>query len=245
MGRFMDLTGRRFGRLIVIKRADEYVSPKGQRHIRWLCKCDCGNDVVVKGNSLKSGNTKSCGCLDSETTAKRNKDICKKYNNYNLSGEYGVGYTTKGEEFYFDLEDYDKIKDYCWFLDAYGYVVSHISGTRSSRRGIKLHRLLVGDFEIIDHINSNKRDNRKSNLREVTESQNQMNKGLRSNNTSGVTGVYWDKESNKWYAIITANKNDIFLGYFSNFDNAVNARKEAEEKYFGEYSYDNSMKVGA
>ena len=93
--------------------------------------------------------------------------------------------------------------------------------------------------------NNNKRDNRKANLREVTESQNQMNKGLRSNNTSGVTGVYWDKESSRWFAVITANKNVIFLGYFNSFDNAVRARKQAEEKYHGEYSYDNSMKAGA
>ena len=111
MGRLVDLTGQKFGRLTVIERADEYVSPKGQRHIRWFCKCDCGNYVTVKGNHLKSGNTKSCGCLDSEIVSKRNKDN-KKFNEYNLSGEYGIGYTAKGEEFYFDLEDYYKIKDY-------------------------------------------------------------------------------------------------------------------------------------
>lgn len=136
------------------------------------------------------------------------------------------------------------IKDFCWFLDKDGYVVSHLSGTRNNRKGVKFHRLLLPDFKIIDHINNKKHDNRKVNLREVTDSQNQMNQGVQRNNTSGVTGVYWDKESNRWYAVITVNKNSIFLGYFDNFEDAVMARKEAEEKYFGEYSYDNSMKVG-
>ena len=246
MGRFVDLTGQKFGRLTVIERAEDYISPKGQHSTRWFCSCECGNPnlILVRAGALKNGNTKSCGCLDSETTAKRNKDFCKKYNTYDLSGEYGVGYTSKGEEFYFDLEDYDLIKDYCWHLDAYGYVISQNSGTKNNRKHIKMHRVLLPKFKIVDHINHNKRDNRKYNLREVTDSQNSMNKGIRSNNTSGVTGVYFKKESNKWFAIITVNKKIINLGYFKNFEDAVKARKEAEEKYYGEFSYDNSMKAG-
>ena len=61
------------------------------------------------------------------------------------------------------------------------------------------------------------------------------------NNKSGATGVYWDKRRNNWYAQITYNKKTISLGAFTDFDEAVKARKKAEEKYFGEYSYDNSM----
>ena len=68
-----------------------------------------------------------------------------------------------------------------------------------------------------------------------------MNKGLLSNNTSGVTGVTWCSADNKWCARITVNKRRINLGYFNTFEYAVRARKEAEEKYFGEWSYDNSI----
>ena len=96
----------------------------------------------------------------------------------------------------------------------------------------------------VDHIHGEKsrNDNRKSNLRIATSSQNNMNKRLQSNNTSGVTGVDWQKKHSTWRARITINHHTINLGDFINFDDAVKVRKEAEEKYFGEYSYDNSQR---
>ena len=54
----------------------------------------------------------------------------KKYNTYDLTGEYGIGYTSKDEEFYFDLEDYDKIKDYCWRITMQGYVRAYSPKTK-------------------------------------------------------------------------------------------------------------------
>ena len=68
-----------------------------------------------------------------------------------------------------------------------------------------------------------------------------MNKGLQKNNNSGVTGVSWHKRDNIWEARITLNKKQIYLGRFENFEDAIKARKEAEEKYFGEYAYDYSQ----
>ena len=107
LGKFKDLTGQRFGRLTVIKRAEDYVSPKGSQNVQWLCKCDCGNEITIVGKALTRKNgTKSCGCFAKENMSK----IKKKYNTYDLSGEFGIGYTSKDEKFYFDLEDYDKIK---------------------------------------------------------------------------------------------------------------------------------------
>ena len=94
---------------------------------------------------------------------------------------------------------------------------------------------------IVDHIKHNRRDNRKSKLRILSYSNNNMNQCKRINNTSGVTGVSFYKNSNKWNAYITVNYKKINLGYYINFEEAVEARKRAEEKYFGEYSYDNSM----
>ena len=64
-----------------------------------------------------------------------------------------------------------------------------------------------------------------------------------SNNTSGHKGVTFDKSRNKWMAHIKLNGKHKTLGRFVKFEDAVKARKEAEEKYFGEYSYDNSMKA--
>jgi len=113
MGKVKDLTDQKFERLTVIERDYEKEKIMKSRNACWKCLCICGNYISVSSNHLKSGNVKSCGCLNSELVINRSK----KYNTYNLTGEYGIGYTSKGEEFYFDLEDYDKIKDYCWCID--------------------------------------------------------------------------------------------------------------------------------
>lgn len=63
--------------------------------------------------------------------------------------------------------------------------------------------------------------------------------GVRKGNTSGVTGIDWSKRRNKWRARITINKKTINLGDFKNFDDAVKARKDAERRFFEEYSYTN------
>ena len=68
-----------------------------------------------------------------------------------------------------------------------------------------------------------------------------INTGLKLNNTSGATGVSWHKNKGKWQAYLTINHKRIHLGYHVKFDDAVKVRKDAEEKYFGEYSYDNSI----
>lgn len=67
MGKFKDLTGKKFGRLTVIERNGH----KG-RVISWLCKCDCGNEITISVSNLTSGNTKSCGCYRSELAEKLN-----------------------------------------------------------------------------------------------------------------------------------------------------------------------------
>ena len=230
MGRkLIDLTGKKFGKLTVIKRAENI-----SNHPAWYCNCDCGTEnFIAMSSNLIGKRTTSCGCHHKRMTSERSK----KYNTYDLSGEYGIGYTSKGEEFYFDLEDYDKIKDYCWFISKNGYV---LAGQLNGDKKIRFHKLLFPNVEV-DHIHHKKYDNRKSELRIVTRSQNNMNHGLRNDNTSGVTGVAWNKTNNKWMAYITVNSNTIHLGYFDRFKDAVKTRKEAEEKYFGEFSYGNSM----
>lgn len=236
----LNLTGQKFGRLTVIKRVENHIFPSGKQKSRWLCKCDCGNEVIVIGSALtKENGTKSCGCYAQECSHKTKN---KKYNTYDLSGEYGIGYTSKGEEFYFDLEDYDLIKDYCWYISDEGYVKSRSS---ELSKIVSLHRVVTGLDDLlydIDHKNgeSTRNDNRKFNLRIATRSQNQMNKGKQKNNTSGIVGVGWHKTTNKWVAYIAINKKQIHLGLFDKKEDAIKARKEAEDKYFGEWSYDNS-----
>ena len=233
MSKRLELTGQRFGKLVVKSLFDIQ-----NRNTRWLCDCDCGNTAVVIGSRLKNGDVKSCGCFRNETTSERSK----RYNTYDLTGEYGIGYTLNNDEFWFDLDDYDKIKNYCWYIRDDGYVMTNMY---SKNRTIGLHQIIMSnndDTLLIDHWNHKKYDNRKFNLRIITPSQSVMNRGLFSNNTSGVTGVGWVKSKQKWRARINVLKKEINLGLFSNFEDAVEARKKAEEKYFKEFSYDNSMR---
>ena len=239
----IDLTDKRFGRLTVIERAEDYIEPKSNKRIaRWLCKCDCGNEILVIGKNLtkKKYGTKSCGCLRSESITKFNKETKKKFNTYDLSGEYGIGYTSNNEEFWFDLDDYSKIKDYCWCVGSKGSIITNDENGNT----LLLHRVIldIDDLNIqIDHIKHRRYDNRKSQLRIVDNGKNQMNTRIRADNTSGYKGISWNKNLNKWYAYINVNKKRIHLGFYSEFNDAVAARKSAEEKYHGEYSYDNSM----
>lgn len=68
MGKLIDLTGRRFERLVVIERADNTNAGKP----RWLCLCDCGKNAVVSGSDLKAGKVLSCGCKKKEQLTTRN-----------------------------------------------------------------------------------------------------------------------------------------------------------------------------
>lgn len=250
MSNFVDLTGKKFGKLLVVKRGEDLIKKSGKHEIRWLCQCDCGNPnlSLVLGYNLKNGNTKSCGCLhllngynQGKKQGKINGHLNKKYNQYDLTGEYGIGYTLKNEKFYFDLEDYDKIKEYCWYIDSNGYVVN-----KTNEKMIFMHRLVTNcsDDMVVDHIyyinnEPTRYDNRKSNLRVLTLQLNRLNHTIASNNTSGYTGVYYHKNTNKWIAEIRINKNKIYLGSFIDINDATKAREEAEKVYFKEFKINN------
>lgn len=74
MGKFLDLTGKKFGRLTVIKRTDN----GNCKQVRWICKCDCGNTHVASTASLRSGHSKSCGCLNAEVHRSLDKTFTEK-----------------------------------------------------------------------------------------------------------------------------------------------------------------------
>lgn len=241
-----DLTGRVFGKLTVIKQGPDLYQG-GTRRAAWYCKCSCGNPelLLISGDSLRGSHTKSCGCVHKET--------CSLNNTYDLSGEYGICRMKDDKEFLFDLEDYNLIKQYTWHCVSHGYVGTTINyyDENNIRRGrsLLLHRLIMGveDIEwkekVVDHIDGNIYDNRKINLRIVSQQQNSMNHKIAKNNTSNATGVSFYKKNNKWGAHIKVNDKFVFLGLYEHFDDAVKARREAEDKYYGEFSYYNSQSM--
>lgn len=115
--------------------------------------------------------------------------------------------------------------------------IHKINGYRVIRIGGKLqfsHRLIWlyvhGEFpeDQIDHINGERSDNRIENLRAVTDRENSRNKSKYTNNTSGTTGVSWEKQEGKWHAIIRVDGRQKHLGFFDDIDEAIAARKAAE-----------------
>jgi len=124
--------------------------------------------------------------------------------------------------------------------------VGDVAGSRSNSGYIQTcvdnkiyynHRLIWlyvnGEFppDEIDHINGDRADNRLVNLREVTCLENCRNTKIYSNNKSGVLGVYWYGQRNKWRAVIQGDKKQIHLGYFQDLEDAKAARAEADIKY--------------
>lgn len=243
LGKFEDLTGQKFGRLTVIKRAPDYVSPKGYRKTQWYCQCSCGNPnlVIASSSNLKKGDVNSCKCLQKEILYEINSKRMKKYNDYEIQEDYVIMYTQKGEPFLVDLEDFWKVKDICWHFNKDGYVCARVRDSKHEKpHNLSLARYIMDcpDNMEVDHKNGSDTlfDNRKSNLRIVTQSQNCMNRKRFKNNKSGVTGVVWNKTKKKFEVSININNKCIYLGLYDDFDDAVDVRMKAEQRYFGEYS---------
>lgn len=224
-------------------RVDDKITPSGRHLPIWHCICKCDKEKDILGWHLTSGKIQSCGCLHREISKKVNT----KRNKYDLSGQYGIGYFNNSDKFFmFDIEDFSIISKYTWYLSNNGYVISSTYKGNSTSVDF-IHRIVMrlnsADERCIDHINHDTLDNRKANLRICTIQNNNCNKELLSRNTSSITGVDYIKKLMKWRARINVNGTSIHLGVFESFNDAIKARKDAEDKYYGEYSYDNSMKI--
>ncbi len=86
--RTIDLENKRFGKLMVIKRVEDYIQPSGKKRIQWECACDCGNRIIIRGDSLIDNNTRSCGCISESFIASELKKYCTK--KYNAETEYKI-----------------------------------------------------------------------------------------------------------------------------------------------------------
>ena len=226
-----DLTGKVFGRLTVIRQDEDFISSNGQRRPMWICKCSCENGslISVRGDSLISNHTMSCGCLQSENAQKIGKDN-QRYNKNDLLGEYGILWSTNtNEKIYFDLSDADNILQYNWNVNKQGYAYTSIN-----RKIVLMHRLL--GYYYPDHHNRNKLDNRRENLISCTVQENARNGSVRSTNTSGFIGVSQRKDTRKWAAGIYVDGHKVHLGYFTNKNDAIIARLQAEADNFGEFA---------
>lgn len=146
---------------------------------------------------------------------------------------------TKNKFVLVDSEDFERISLHSWCLSSNGYAKR---GVFNQNKTILMHREVMNlKAGIIDHINGDKLDNRKSNLRLCTISLNGANTRIASNNTSGYKGVHWDTRDKKWLAKICVNQKSMNLGRYENKMDAAVAYNEAAKVYFGEFARLNNV----
>jgi len=212
MRALIDMTGIRYGRLVAIDVSHKVQMKKGEV-IFWNFQCDCGQLLKAKGADVRTGHTKSCGCLQRETIAeiasthgmtgtkayiawKQMKCRCDNDHTENY-GFRGIGYDESWTTFEVFWEDMGE-----------SYV-----------EGLELDRIDVnGNYT-------------KDNCRWADGSMQAFNQRKSKSNTSGRTGVFY--RGGKWHGRITVKGVSLYLGSFITFEQAVTARELSELKHFG------------
>lgn len=211
--RKIDLVGQVFGRLTVIKEAEQQTK-SGQ--YAWVCKCSCGGDAVVAGHDLRKGHTQSCGCLQKERTSK-----AKKTHGMRHSREYNI---------------WTHVLRRCRCENAHNYGRYGGRGITVCDRWKSFENFFADMGECPDGFSIERVDNNgiyePGNCIYADIFTQAKNKRTRVDNKSGFPGIYWYpfKGINKWVATITRRRKVHRLGYFEKLEDAIAARKEAEQR---------------
>lgn len=136
-----------------------------------------------------------------------------------------------------DDGDFALVSSLKWYVNDSGYALS------TSTPRIRMHRLILGKkaSKYTDHINGNKLDNRRVNLRACTNAQNMRNIPAKKQNTSGFKGVTWQEDCRRWKAQIKVNYKNIHVGIFKVKEDAARAYNDAALKYFGKFAWLNNV----
>jgi len=213
MSQKLELSGQRFGRLLVLCEAGR----TKQKGVLWKCFCDCGKKIIVSGNSLSGRKTKSCGCLQKEKCIE-------------ASTTHGLRYTP-------EYRVWTLMKNRCLNKNANNYKYYGGRGIAVCNRWLKFENFFKDMGKrpnpkfTIERVNNNKGYSL-SNCIWATKKTQARNRRLSKKNTSGTQGVNWHKIWNKYQVRIRVKGKDVFLGYFQNIAEAIVARKEGEIKYW-------------
>lgn len=233
---FIDITGQRYGRYTVLYYDEETSKKKGRSY--WICRCDCGTIKSVQLNELRSGGTISCGCYSKEVHSKHNRiEFDQKLNCYRC---YLFG---TDEYCLFDLEDIDVVQQYCWYMDNKSGYIRSTYWDKESKKSIHvmLHRIIMSkyyniDGMFIDHINHDRSDNRKLNLRVCTPAQNQRNIRSITSNT-GERNISIESGRNKKYALTIKYQGKKYKWRFDTLEEAVKVRDNFYKEHPDEFRY--------
>lgn len=146
---------------------------------------------------------------------------------------------SRGKVAIVDDLDYEWLSKYKWHVNNYGYAV----GRMVAGKKVMMHRAIMNppDNKQIDHINHNTLDNRRENLRICTRSNNQMNRGLQSNSTTGYKGVCFDKYKQRFISYLKLNGKQIRFGYCHTPEEAARRYNKAALEMFGEFAMLNDL----
>lgn len=207
------------------------MSPDRNRHgqRQWCCKCDCGNEPVILQHSLVSGNTSRCDehpkneYVVVDDTVYLDVSTPSLPDAVSLIDVIDIGlvlnHTTTGGRMRWIAHNSNEEGHDRWGV--------YVSGTD---RKTRLHRLIVGatgNSEIVDHINGNTLDNRRSNLRIITRAENNKNVRKRVTNTSGGTGVEYNPTKDNYTACIQLHGEKHYIGTFNTLELANTAYRAA------------------
>lgn len=131
-----------------------------------------------------------------------------------------------GHKVKIDDDDFELVSKFSWHIQG-GYAKAQVGSRKlGTRRYVSMHRLImcsVSETRMIDHINRDKLDNRKCNLRFCDKSQNGMNRGVQTNNKIGEKNISWSKQKNRWRVVVSRKH----IGFFRTLAKAKTARNNA------------------
>jgi hypothetical protein len=206
-----NLVGMRFGKLVVTKK-----HPDKNKYdaVQWYCKCDCGNIIVSTTSHLREGTTISCG---------NHRGTHRNAIKGNESTEYG---TWLGMRSRCNDKENPSYKDYggrnikvCTQWDSFENFLNDMG--KKPDHSFSIERI------------DNDKGYYPENCIWADRTVQNRNQRIRKNNSSGITGVNWNIDANKWVVRITVDYKRIHIGYFSDLNEAKEARKKAEAEYWG------------
>lgn len=221
----MELVGKTFGNWDVLEKGE--VNERGCN--QYYCRCKrCGEISLRTQYAITHYTKKKC-------------PKCRPDFKFRIIDEYAIGTLPSGDEFIIDAEDIEAVSQYWWYKKPdQDYIICDLHHKGKLLRRIRLHRFLMNVLDdnrvVVDHINRNPRDCRKSNMRIATQSQNCLNKSRHSKNTSGYTGVQYEKSKGKYVAIIQIARVNIRLGSSESKIECAQMYNEAAKILYGDFA---------
>lgn len=211
----MEVIGQKFGKLVVLEKSEKLSSDGA---ILYKCRCECGNITYVPIRHVKSGHTKSCGCIRKEKLNQYYNSIRKDLTGQRFGKLTVIRYVKS-----------DKNRASIWLCKCNCGNTKEVLG-ESLTTGNTISCGCISREKILKESKKNL-----INGTNIAIVENLIKDNKSKITLSGVKGVGWDKKRNKWRVYIMFQRKSYHLGYFTELEDAIKIRKEAEQKIFGEF----------